>query len=413
MQLLTRSRGSWDMLTVALTAVVSHWIVFPMTAVAQTLPSSSLLDPLAYAALITFQPCPSVNNSASANIDCSYPSTPTTGQVTWTCEAGSYYSKTIAVCPKNSFCPIGTVKPYSCGYLAYCPAGSATGDKFGVVIVFAVVAAIIYFIFVWKASSDKERDLKRKSEQNKADHEVLTDEQPQIGRLSQTFDIEFENLGLKLPNGVEIMGNVSGVLRSGHTCAIMGPSGAGKTTFVTLLTGKVARTSGHVTVNGVAEELSKYKKLIGYVPQEDIMMRDLTVRDILMHSARMRLPSDWDYAKIKDKVLDIISFLGMSHVAGSIIGDEETRGISGGQRKRVNIGMELVAEPSVLFLDEPTSGLDSSTSFEVCANLKNIARMQGLTVGAVIHSPSPATFRQFDDFMLLGKGRPSCLHGAP
>ncbi|KAH6565656.1 hypothetical protein BASA62_007159 [Batrachochytrium salamandrivorans] len=300
--------------------------------------------------------------------------------------------------------PIGTVKPYSCGYLAYCPAGSATGDKFGVVIVFAVVAAIVYFIFVWKASSDKERDLKRKSEQNKADHEVLTDEQPQIGRLSQTFDIEFENLGLKLPNGVEIMGNVSGVLRSGHTCAIMGPSGAGKTTFVTLLTGKVARTSGHVTVNGVAEELSKYKKLIGYVPQEDIMMRDLTVRDILMHSARMRLPSDWDYAKIKDKVLDIISFLGMSHVAGSIIGDEETRGISGGQRKRVNIGMELVAEPSVLFLDEPTSGLDSSTSFEVCANLKNIARMQGLTVGAVIHSPSPATFRQFDDFMLLGKG---------
>ncbi|KAH6565655.1 hypothetical protein BASA62_007158 [Batrachochytrium salamandrivorans] len=88
MQLLTRSRGSWDMLTVALTAVVSHWIVFPMAAVAQTLPSSSLLDPLAYAALITFQPCPSVNNSASANIDCSYPSTPTTGQVTWTCEAG-------------------------------------------------------------------------------------------------------------------------------------------------------------------------------------------------------------------------------------------------------------------------------------------------------------------------------------
>jgi hypothetical protein len=94
----------------------------------------------------------------------------------------------------------------------------------------------------------------------------------------------------------------------------------------------------------------------------------------------------------------------MSHVANATIGNEEERGISGGQRKRVNIGMELVAEPSVLFLDEPTSGLDSSTSFDVCHNLRNLARQQGLTVAAVIHSPSPATFRQFDDFLLLGKG---------
>ncbi|KAJ3057864.1 hypothetical protein HK102_010827, partial [Quaeritorhiza haematococci] len=76
----------------------------------------------------------------------------------------------------------------------------------------------------------------------------------------------------------------------------------------------------------------------------------------------------------------------------------------GGQRKRVNIGMELVAEPSVLFLDEPTSGLDSSTAFEVCHMLRNVARQQGLTVAAVIHSPSPSTFKQFDDFLLLGKG---------
>jgi ABC-type multidrug transport system ATPase subunit len=180
---------------------------------------------------------------------------------------------------------------------------------------------------------------------------------------------------------------------------------------VTLLTGKVHRTSGHVAINGQTDELSKYSKLIGYVPQEDIMLRDLTVRDILMHSARMRLPKDWDYPRVKAKVLEIISFLGMSHVAQTIIGDEETRGISGGQRKRVNIGMELVAEPSVLFLDEPTSGLDSSTSFEVCSNLRAIAEQQGLTVGAVIHSPSPATFRQFHDFMLLGKGGHVCYIG--
>nr|KAJ3408247.1 hypothetical protein HK105_003233 [Polyrhizophydium stewartii] len=313
-------------------------------------------------------------------------------------------SSTISVCPKNKFCRLGTVDPYSCSFLAYCPAGSKDGDKFLVVLIFLLLAIVVYGVFVWKAKADKERDLKHQAEQNKANKAAAATDKPGLARLEQTFDIEFENLGMVLPNGVEIMGGVTGKLGAGRTCAIMGPSGAGKTTFVTLLTGKAKRTSGHVTINGTSEELSKYKRLIGYVPQEDIMLRELTVRDILMHSARMRLPADWDYAKIKSKVLDIIAFLGMSHVANSIIGDEETRGISGGQRKRVNIGMELVAEPSVLFLDEPTSGLDSSTSFEVCSNLKNIARMQGLTVAAVIHSPSPATFRQFDDFMLLGKG---------
>jgi ABC-type multidrug transport system ATPase subunit len=103
---------------------------------------------------------------------------------------------------------------------------------------------------------------------------------------------------------------------------------------VTLLTGKVKRTSGIVRINGIQEELSKYKKLIGYVPQEDVMLRELTVKDILLHSARMRLPHDWKYDKIKQKVNDIIGSLGMAHVADSIIGDEVRRGISGGQRKR-------------------------------------------------------------------------------
>ncbi|KAI8905545.1 P-loop containing nucleoside triphosphate hydrolase protein [Gorgonomyces haynaldii] len=229
-------------------------------------------------------------------------------------------------------------------------------------------------------------------------------EDVKLERLSKTFDIEFDNLGLVLPNGVEIMGRVTGSLKSGRACAIMGPSGAGKTTFVTLLTGKVQRTSGSVKLNGQHDELSKYSQLIGYVPQEDIMLRELTVFDVLLHSARMRLPRSMTSEAVIDKVSSIVSFLGLSHVAQTVIGDEETRGISGGQRKRVNIGMELVAEPSVLFLDEPTSGLDSSTSYEVCANLRQIAEQQGLTVAAVIHSPSPATFKQFHDFMLLGKG---------
>ncbi|KAI8805365.1 P-loop containing nucleoside triphosphate hydrolase protein [Cladochytrium replicatum] len=200
------------------------------------------------------------------------------------------------------------------------------------------------------------------------------------------------------------MKNVSGTLASGRLCAIMGPSGAGKSTFISLLTGKAKRTTGNVLINGKHDELSHYKKLIGFVPQEDVMLRELTVRQILMHSALMRLPTQMSYKQKKNTVLETISFLGLQGVMDSAIGDEEVRGISGGQRKRVNIGMELVAQPSVMFLDEPTSGLDSSTSKEVCELLKQLAHKQGLTVAAVIHSPSPAAYAQFDDLLLLGKG---------
>ncbi|KAJ3268851.1 hypothetical protein HK104_005247 [Borealophlyctis nickersoniae] len=333
--------------------------------------------------------------------------------------------------------PSGTTDPYSCHFLAICPYGSKSASKIGVVALFAAFSFVAYLGFRWRAKVLYLRHVKHVKQINRFEHQANANAvaaaakhasssgspsagndttggpppKPQLARLHKTFDIKFENLGLTLPNGVEIMKGVSGELKSGRTCAIMGPSGSGKTTFVTLLTGKTPRTSGCVYVNGVKEELSKYKKLIGYVPQEDIMLTELTVRDILMHSARMRLPRSWPYIRVKNKVLEMISFLGIAHIVDNVIGNEVERGVSGGQRKRVNIGMELVAEPSVLFLDEPTSGLDSSTAFEVCHNLRNIAQQQGLTVAAVIHSPSPATFRMFDDLLLLGAGGQAVYFG--
>ncbi|KAG0269130.1 hypothetical protein DFQ27_004703 [Actinomortierella ambigua] len=223
-------------------------------------------------------------------------------------------------------------------------------------------------------------------------------------RTERSFDIRFEGLGLRLPTGVEIIKNVSGRLATGRTCAVMGPSGAGKTTFLSILAGKVAKTAGSIKVNGVEQTLTLWKKLIGFVPQEDVMLPDLTVREILMHSARMRQPVHMSHNAKRLKVLQVIQFLGLGQIMDSRIGDVETRGISGGERKRVNIGMELVASPSILFLDEPTSGLDSATSLEVCKLLKQIARDQALTVAAVVHSPSPHAFQQFDDLLLLGAG---------
>ncbi|KAJ3216060.1 hypothetical protein HK099_006078 [Clydaea vesicula] len=310
---------------------------------------------------------------------------------------------TITRCEKNTYCLSGSVgKGYNC-FGASCPAGSSSANKFGLLIFFMIFAIIVWFLFKWQNKRLQLRFLKH-SKQVKEAKVLSSQKDAPLQRLSKTFDLEFTDLGLVLGNGIEIMSGVTGALKSGRTCAIMGPSGAGKTTFVTLLTGKTKRTSGVVKVNGVVEELSKYKKLIGYVPQEDVMLRELTVRDILMHSARMRLPADWTFKQIREKVDNIVNILGIDHIYDKVIGDAENRGISGGQRKRVNIGMELVAEPSVLFLDEPTSGLDSSTSFEVCAMLRNVARGQGLNIAAVIHSPSPATFKQFDDLLLLGKG---------
>lgn len=132
----------------------------------------------------------------------------------------------------------------------------------------------------------------------------------------------------------------------------------------------------------------------------------------IQHSARMRLPRWWKYQRIKRSVNETIAFLGLDNIMDSVVGTEEDRGISGGQRKRVNIGMELVAEPSVLFLDEPTSGLDSSMAHEICQTLRRIAHVRNILVTAIIHSPSPSTFRLFDDILLLGKGGRVVYFGA-
>ena len=199
------------------------------------------------------------------------------------------------------------------------------------------------------------------------------------------FNIEFIDIGFTLKNGVEIMKNVSGQFTAGRMCAIMGPSGAGKTTVINLVTGKALKTEGKVLINGKEDELAAYKKLLGFVPQEDVMIRTLTVRNNIAHSAKMRLPKDFTKDQTDKKVAHTLVELGISHVQHSIIGDERERGVSGGQRKRVNIAIELVADPVVLFLDEPTSGLDSTTSTALCKTLKRIARNRQMTVAAVIH----------------------------
>ena len=176
--------------------------------------------------------------------------------------------------------------------------------------------------------------------------------------------------------------------------AILGPSGSGKTTFLTTLAGKATygKTVGSVFINGKADRISKFRDVVGFVPQEDVMLREMTVFETLMFSATNRLPASMSGTEKRQLVDAVIELLGLSALryvewrrsrmvrlgcsrraensieqpthrtwhyhyhnhSDTPIGDEDVRGISGGQRKRVNVGMELVANPTVLFLDEPT-----------------------------------------------------------
>ncbi|KAF9193998.1 hypothetical protein BGZ50_006843 [Haplosporangium sp. Z 11] len=372
-------------------------------------------------------------------------------------------TKTIEICPAGYFCPMASTQAIPCNFLAFCPRGTMAVEKYGLGAILFAFALMVMGVFAIKKRifraqrlryrqrlrelGDNSHDLESERQQMKeiaqaAQSVILEDEQKRrsetqargleagldfaasqrslalqvaakgdmnasemnLPKAERSFDIRFEGLGLTLPTGVNIIKNISGRLTTGRTCAVMGPSGAGKTTFLSILAGKVAKTEGSIKVNGKEQPLSLWKKLIGFVPQEDVMLSDLSVREILMHSARMRLPVHMSHNEKRLKVLEVIQFLGLGHVMDNPIGDVETRGISGGERKRVNIGMELVASPSILFLDEPTSGLDSATSLEVCKLLRQIAQDQSLTVAAVVHSPSPHAYNQFDDLLLLGSG---------
>jgi ABC-type multidrug transport system ATPase subunit len=149
---------------------------------------------------------------------------------------------------------------------------------------------------------------------------------------------------------------------------------------------------------------SRYKKIIGYVPQDDIVLPELTVRENILHSARIRLPANWTDHEIQHHVDILISCLQLSHVQDSVVGSTAAPVISGGQRKRVSIGMELAAAPMALFLDEPTSGLDATAAASIMATLKALSRL-GMTIVTIIHQPRQEIFESLDSLVLLGAGR--------
>ncbi|XP_077221770.1 ABC transporter G family member 28-like isoform X2 [Tasmannia lanceolata] len=228
------------------------------------------------------------------------------------------------------------------------------------------------------------------------------------------IEVAFKDLTLTLKGkNKHLLRCVTGKIMPGRVSAVMGPSGAGKTTFLNALAGKATgcTMTGLILINGKIEPMHSYKKIIGFVPQDDIVHGNLTVEENLWFSAKCRLAADMPK---HDKVLvveRVIESLGLQAVRDSLVGTVEKRGISGGQRKRVNVGLEMVMEPSLLILDEPTSGLDSSSSLLLIRALRREA-LEGVNICMVVHQPSYSIFKMFDDLILLAKGGLTVYHGS-
>ncbi|HVY48201.1 MAG TPA: ATP-binding cassette domain-containing protein [Minicystis sp.] len=192
----------------------------------------------------------------------------------------------------------------------------------------------------------------------------------------------------------------------GDLIALMGPSGAGKTTLLTVLNGYLRPTTGEVRVNG--ENLyAIYDALrgsIGYVPQDDIVHPELTVFEAIKYSAQFRLPPDFSDEEIDRRVEQVVKDLGLEPVKDLEIGKPERKVLSGGQRKRVNIALELVTDPALLFLDEPTSGLAADDTVALIDLLAELAKKYGKTILVTIHQPAREEYEKFNLALVLGFG---------
>jgi ABC-type multidrug transport system ATPase subunit len=199
-----------------------------------------------------------------------------------------------------------------------------------------------------------------------------------------------------------------GQITSGECIAIMGGSGAGKSTLLNTLAGRIAANTlleGEITLNGTPRDEARWKLQCAYVEQDDILFTNLTVYETLLYSARLRLPSSMETQEKIGRVNTVISQLGLEGCRDTRIGNEIERGISGGERKRVSIGIELVTNPKILFLDEPTSGLDAFNAFNAMETLKKLAKSENKIVLVTIHQPRTDILELFDKIILLSMGK--------
>lgn len=230
---------------------------------------------------------------------------------------------------------------------------------------------------------------------------------------TQQIDFVIDKLEYKFPAGNLGLHELNLVDNSGNLIGIMGASGAGKSTLLSLLNGTMTPTSGSVKINGIdihrqAEEL---EGVIGHISQDDLLIEDLTVFENLFYNTKLCYDGFSETLIVK-KTIDLLKSLGLYEIKDLKVGSPLNKKISGGQRKRLNIALELIREPQVLFVDEPTSGLSSRDSENIMDLLKELA-LKGKLVFVVIHQPSSDIFKMFDSLLILDTGGFPIYYGNP
>ena len=233
------------------------------------------------------------------------------------------------------------------------------------------------------------------------------------GHEDATQTVEFcgRDINFRFPNSDNGMHDLSFTLHSGELLAIMGGSGTGKSTLLSILNGSLTPQQGTITINGHSITESQTRDLIGFVPQDDLLIEELTVYQNLWYTARLCFEGLTD-EELDRRVMKTLKDLGLDAAKDLKVGSAINKFISGGQRKRLNIALEFIREPAVLFLDEPTSGL-SSADTEKVINLLKEQTLKGKLIVVNIHQPSSDVYKLFDRLWLLDKGGYPVFDGNP
>lgn len=330
------------------------------------------------------------------------------------CPSGYYCpnATTKLKCPSGYYCPFGQRAPRKCVALSSCPEKSAGPTQLLSLVILVVLAAGAALAVQYyrrrivpsspASTTDKRRTLGESYRQSHGSQKPLT--------------IQFCDLRVKLREKKDhtLVQAVSGCLRPGTVTAILGPSGSGKTVLLRALLGRFDanwEVGGSVTINNDGS-IWQYRSMIGTVPQDDVLHTELTVYRNVLYAASLRLPSSWTEAERVHLVDTVLESLGLAHVADVTIGDSESRGVSGGQRKRTSVAVELVAAPRALFLDEPTKGLDSNTALELVNTLRAVAGETDLTVAMAINQPRSEIWNALDEILILAPGGRTVFQGS-
>ncbi|SCW00209.1 LAFE_0B11848g1_1 [Lachancea fermentati] len=282
-----------------------------------------------------------------------------------------------------------------------------------------------------KVKSRKKAELGTKDEN--IDVESFNLETPRCGEIPITIEISGLTLRLEkldfLSTNAHKFGNhqtkcilsqIDAVFKPNMINAIMGPSGSGKSSLLNLISGrlnstlfKTFHTEGTISFNGLTISRNKFRDVCSFVPQDDDhLLAKLTVRETLSYAAELRL-HHLSSSERSLRIDELISELGLKHCENHLVGDELSKGISGGEKRRVSMGIQLLTDPPILLLDEPTSGLDSFTSFKILDVLNKICQKPGRTVILTIHQPRAELFEDFGNVLLLAKGGNIAFNGSP